>query len=78
MLTPLSKSDREHIKFLLKCLTRKSLSNRKIAQYLRISDSAFSQMLNGSMLPSPRICVLIENKYGIKKEELRPDIFRLN
>lgn len=78
MLITLSKNDREQTKVLLKHVAKQSGSQRKLAKFLHVTESTISQLIKGTFLPSPRMCVLIEHKYGIKKEELRPDIFMLN
>jgi DNA-binding transcriptional regulator YdaS (Cro superfamily) len=77
MIISLSKTEKSRIKLLLKRAVLLAGSQTELAKLFGITESAISQMVNGKFLPSARICVVIENKFGIKKEELRPDIFSI-
>jgi DNA-binding transcriptional regulator YdaS (Cro superfamily) len=78
MILLVSKKEREKVQKLMKKAAVIAGSQYRLAKDLRISESAVSKLVNGKFLPSVRVCVLIESKYGIKKEDLRPDIFLLN
>lgn len=78
MLIALKEEEKRHIQQILKGLAKQAGSQLKLAQSLNIKKPSISQLISGKYLPSARVCVLIESKYGIKKEDLRPDIFLLN
>lgn len=75
MLIKLTKEERENVKNILNKLTAQVKTKTELAKSLNISKGALSLLLQGDFLPGARVCILIENKYGIKKEDLRPDIF---
>lgn len=78
MLISLKEEEKKHIQQTLKALAKQAGSQLKLAHSLNIKEPSISQLINGKHLPSARVCMLIESKYGIKKEDLRPDIFLLN
>ena len=49
-----------------------------LSRILHITEASLSQLLNNRFLPSARICVLLEAKFGFKKEQMRPDIFLID
>lgn len=71
----ISKKEKEAIRSIFSYLSHHVGSQRKLADALNIGESAVSQLVNGNFLPGVKLCVLIESKYGIRKEILRPDIF---
>jgi hypothetical protein len=70
-----TEKERQRVKNIFKDLVAAEGSQVQLAHSLRLSKSAICQLLHGIFLPSARLCVIIERKYGIKKEALRPDIF---
>lgn len=78
MLLPLTEKEKRRTQQILKSLVKQSDSQQKLANLLHITEPALSHLINGKSLPSARVCVLIEAKFGIKKEEIRPDIFRID
>ena len=78
MLIPLTQEEKKRVQKIFKDLAKKEGSQFNLAKALRLTKPAISQLISGIFLPSARICLIIESKYGIKKEELRPDIFMLN
>ena len=75
MVNNISKKERERIRSIFRYLSHHVGSQKKLADELEVGESAISQLIKGNFLPSAKICVMIEAKYGIKKETLRPDIF---
>lgn len=57
-------------------LCNKFGSQTNLAKELNISSASISQYILGRAFPNPKLCLLIEEKYGTKKERLRPDLFR--
>lgn len=78
MLIPLTEKEKLHVQKIFKNLALKEGSQYKLARAMRLTEASISQLVNGKYLPSARLCMIIEAKYGIKKEELRPDIFLLS
>lgn len=59
-------------------LCKKAGSQANLAKELKLSTASINRMINGHIMPGPRVCVLVESKYGLKKEDLRPDLFLLD
>lgn len=70
-----TEKERQRVKSIFKDLAEVEGSQVHLAHSLRLTKSAICQLIHGIFLPSARLCVIIEKRYGIKKEELRPDIF---
>lgn len=75
MLIRLTKKQREHIQKVFLSLSKQIGNQTKLAVSLNLSRQTISLIINGTNLPGAHICLLIESRYGIKKETLRPDIF---
>jgi transcriptional regulator with XRE-family HTH domain len=78
MLIKLTKKQRDDVQEIFKKLSAQVGTKKELAKSLNISRGALSLLLQGDFLPGARICILLEKLYGIKKEELRPDIFSLD
>ena len=78
MLIPLTQTQKRKAQQILKELVKKHGSQHVLAKALQITPASFSQLLSGKFVPCARVCVLLEAKYGIKKEDIRPDIFMIN
>jgi len=78
MLISLSEKERESVREILKNLASQIGSQKELAKSLNISNPSLSLLIKGVYLPGARVCVLLEHIYGIKKEQLRPDIFSLS
>lgn len=78
MLLPLAQKQKRNIQQIFKDLVKREGSQVKLAAILRVTEPAISQWIKGTCLPSAHICILIESKYGINKEDIRPDIFMIN
>ncbi len=78
MLLPLTEQQKRRAQQILKNLAKKAGSQEALARELHITPSSLSHLINGRFVPSARVCVLAESKYGVKKEDLRPDIFMIN
>ena len=78
MLIPLTEKQKKRAQQILKNAAKLAGSQQTLAKNLHITESSLSQLLSGKYLPSARVCVLLEAKYKIKKEDIRPDIFMIN
>lgn len=78
MLISLTQQQRKRIQQILKDLVKKHGPQHKLAKSLQITSASLSQLISGKFVPCARVCVLAEAKYGIKKEDIRPDIFMIN
>ncbi len=78
MLLPLTEKQKRRAQQIIKDLVKKEGTQHKLAVSLHITEPSLSQLINGKYLPSARVCVLAEAKYGVKKEDIRPDIFMIN
>jgi ribosome-binding protein aMBF1 (putative translation factor) len=71
----MNKIDRKNIQKIFRNLSFKEGSQKSLGKKLNITESAISKLIHGEFLPGARLCILLESEYGIKKEEIRPDIF---
>lgn len=78
MSMSLTQKQKKHIQQIFKDLIKHEGSQVKLAKALQVTKPAVSQWVHGVWLPGAHTCVLIEAKYGIRKEDIRPDIFMLN
>lgn len=78
MLLPLTEKEKRRIQQILKDLVKKTGSQQALAKSLHITEPALSHLINGKSLPGARVCVLAEAKFGVNKEDIRPDIFRID
>jgi DNA-binding transcriptional regulator YdaS (Cro superfamily) len=78
MLIKLTENQKRRVQQIFKDLVKKMGTQNKVAISLQITEPSLSHLIKGKTLPSARVCVLIEAKYGIKKEDIRPDIFMIN
>lgn len=62
----------------MESLAKKAGSQANLAKELNLTTGSISRMVKGHIMPGTRVCILIESKYGIKKESLRPDLFLLS
>lgn len=78
MLIQLARKQKEYIQKVFIDLSKQLGNQNKLAASLGLSKQAISQIITGKNMPSAHLCLLIESRYGIKKEILRPDIFTID
>ncbi len=78
MKVQLTKKQREYVQQVFIKLSKQVGNQNKLASSLNLTKQAISQIVTGKNLPCAHLCILLETRYGIKKEILRPDIFTIN
>jgi len=78
MITNLTTKERECIKKTFSRLSKQLGNQNRLAAALNTSRQTISLIIKGTNLPGAHLCLLLESRYGIKKETLRPDIFLFN
>lgn len=78
MVSRLTPKQREYIKKAFIRLSKQIGNQNKLAASLGVCRQTISLIIHGKNLPGAHICLLIDLRYGIKKETLRPDIFMIN